>query len=119
MTGRVLAAGQSFSLPAVPEQGPSRIFLIDRPGAVQTVFQIASLGIARTDPDYAAMAVMNRILGGGVSSRLFLNIREDKGYAYSVGSSFNSSKYRGTFIASSPVRSDVKGGTLRESMNEL
>ena len=109
----------AVSLPAVPEQGPSRIFLIDRPGAVQTVFQIASLGIARTDPDYPAMAVMNRILGGGVSSRLFLNIREDKGYAYSVGSSFNSSKYRGTFIASSPVRTDVTEGTLREFLNEF
>ena len=62
---------------------------------------------------------MNRILGGGASSRLFLNIREDKGYAYSVGSSFNSSKYRGTFIASSPVRTEVTEGTLREFMNEF
>lgn len=107
------------SIPPVPEQRPSRIYLIDRPGAVQTVFQIASLGIERTDPDYAAMAVMNRILGGGVSSRLFLNIREDKGYAYSVGSSFNGSKYRGTFVASSPVRTDVTEGTLREFMSEF
>src|SRR5215472_314441 len=94
----------ALSLPPVPEQSPSRIYLIDRPGAVQTVFQIASLGIERTDPDYAPMAIMNRILGGGPSSRLFLNIREDKGYAYAVGSSFNSSKYRGTFVANSPVR---------------
>jgi predicted Zn-dependent peptidase len=62
---------------------------------------------------------MNRILGGGASSRLFLNIREDKGYAYSVGSSFNTSKYRGTFIASSPVRTEVTEGTLREFMEEF
>jgi zinc protease len=62
---------------------------------------------------------MNRILGGGVSSRLFLNIREDKGYAYSVSSSFNSSKYRGTFVAQSPVRTEVTGGTLGEFMNEF
>jgi len=113
--GKVMPA----SIPPVPEQSPSHIYLIDRPGAVQTVFQIASLGIERTDPDYAALAVMNRILGGGVSSRLFLNIREDKGYAYSVGSNFNSWKYRGTFVANSPVRTEVTEGTLREFMNEF
>jgi zinc protease len=65
------------------------------------------------------MAVMNRILGGGGSSRLFLNIREDKSYAYSVGSSFNSSKYRGTFVASAPVRTDATEGALREFMSEF
>jgi predicted Zn-dependent peptidase len=103
----------------VPLQSASRIQLINRPGSVQTVFQIGALGITRTDPDYAGFAVMNRILGGGASSRLFLNIREDKGYAYSVGSSFNTSKYRGTFVASSPVRTEVTEGTLREFMNEF
>jgi len=108
-----------LSIPAVPAQAASRIQLINRPGSVQTVFQIGSLGIERTDPDYVALAVMNRILGGGASSRLFLNIREDKGYAYSVGSSFNSSKYRGTFIASSPVRTEVTEGTLHEFMAEF
>ena len=107
------------SIQEVPLQAASRIQLINRPGSVQTVFQIGALGIARTDPDYVAFAVMNRILGGGASSRLFLNIREDKGYAYSVGSSFNTSKYRGTFIASSPVRTEVTEGTLREFMNEF
>lgn len=108
-----------LSLPEVPLQPASRIQLINRPGSVQTVFQIGALGMARTDPDYVAFSVMNRILGGGASSRLFLNIREDKGYAYSVGSSFNTSKYRGTFIATSPVRTEVTEGTLREFMNEF
>lgn len=110
---------ERLALPPVPQQNPAKIYLINRPGSVQTVFQIASLGIERTDSDYVAMAVMNRILGGGASSRLFLNIREANGYAYSVGSSFNSSKYRGTFVASSPVRTEVTEGTLREFMNEF
>lgn len=107
------------TIPAVPAQGASRIFLINRPGSVQTVFQIGSLGVERTNPDYIAMQLMNRILGGGVSSRLFLNIREDKSYAYSVGSNFNSSKYRGTFIAQAPVRTEATEGALREFMNEF
>lgn len=105
--------------PPVPAQAETRIHLINRPGSVQTVFQIGSLGIERTDPDYIAMSVMNRILGTGPSSRLFLNIREDKGYTYSVGSGFNAFKYRGTFTASSPVRTEVTEGTIREFMNEF
>ena len=110
---------QETPIPAAPAQSAAKIYLINRPGSVQTVFQIGSLGIERTDPDYAAMSVMNRILGGGGSSRLFLNIREDKSYAYSVGSSFNSSKYRGTFVASSPVRTEATEGALREFMSEF
>ena len=106
-------------IPAAPPQSASKIYLINRPGSVQTVFQIGTLGIERTDPDYAAMAVMNRILGGGGSSRLFLNIREDKSYAYSVGSGFSSAKYRGTFVANAPVRTDATEGALREFMNEF
>lgn len=107
------------TIPAVPAQAETKIHLINRPGSVQTVFQIGSLGMERTDPDYVAMAVMNRILGTGPSSRLFLNIREDKGYTYSVGSGFNAGKYRGTFTAQSPVRTEVTEGTIREFMNEF
>jgi predicted Zn-dependent peptidase len=108
-----------LSLPAVPAQSATQIHLINRPGSVQTVFYIGSLGIERTDPDYVALAVMNRILGTGPSSRLFLNIREDKGYAYSVGSNVSSGKYRGMFVANSPVRTEVTEGTIREFMNEF
>lgn len=110
---------QAPSLPPVPAQAATRIYLINRPGSVQTVYLIGSLGMERTDPDYIAMAVMNRILGTGPSSRLFLNIREDKGYTYSVGSGFSAGRYRGTFTAQSPVRTEVTEGTIREFMNEF
>ncbi len=109
----------ALTLPPVPAQAETKIHLINRPGSVQTVFQIGSLGIERTDPDYVALNVMNRILGTGPSSRLFLNIREDKGYTYSVGSFFNTNKYRGLFTAQSPVRTEVTEGTMREFMNEF
>ena len=93
--------------------------MINRPGSVQTVFQIGSLGLDRIHPDYVALAIMNRILGVGPASRLFLNIREDKGYAYSVGSNFSAGKYRGTFTAQSPVRTEVTEETMREFMKEF
>jgi predicted Zn-dependent peptidase len=107
------------SIPAAPAQSNSRIYLIDRPGSVQTVLQLASLGIERTDPDYFAVLLANRILGGGPAARLFLNLREDKGYTYGAYSNFASSKYRGTWVSSSEVRTDVTDGAMREFMYEL
>ncbi|HEX6718454.1 MAG TPA: pitrilysin family protein, partial [Pyrinomonadaceae bacterium] len=68
------------TIPAAPAQSESRIYLIDRPGSVQTVLQLGTLGIERTSPDYFPVLVADRVLGGGPSGRLFLNLREDKGY---------------------------------------
>src|ERR1051325_9313732 len=107
------------TLPAIPPQAETKIHLINRPGSVQTVFQIGSLSLERTSPDYVAVQVMNRILGVGPPSRLFLNIREDKGYTYSVSSSVSSLRYPGLFTAQSPVRTEVTEGTIREFMAEF
>jgi predicted Zn-dependent peptidase len=107
------------NIPAIPAQSNARIYLIDRPGSVQTVLQLASLAIERTDPDYFAVLLANRILGGGPAARLFLNLREDKGYTYGAYSSFASSKYRGTWVSTSEVRTDVTDGAMHEFMYEL
>lgn len=107
------------TIPAVPVQSAARIFLIDRPGSVQTVIELGTLGIERTSPDYFAVLLANRVLGGGPTGRLFLNLREDKGYTYGAYSSFGGSKYRGTWTASSEVRTDVTEGAMKEFMNEL
>jgi len=96
-----------------------RFILIDRPGSVQTYFQLGNISIERTDPDHFALQVMNRILGGGGTARLQRNLREDKGYTYGAGSSFNSMKYRGAWWAASSVRTEVTGDALREFFNEF
>lgn len=107
------------TIPAAPNQGAARIQLIDRPGSVQTVLQLGNLGIERKDPDYFAVLVMNQILGGGPAARLFLNLREDKGYTYGAYSSFGGSKFRGTVVSSSEVRTDVTEGAMKEFIYEL
>ena len=107
------------TIPAAPEQGAMRIQLIDRPGSVQTVLQLGNLGIERTNEDYLSVLVMNQILGGGPAARLFLNLREDKGYTYGAYSSFGGSKFRGTVVSSSEVRTDVTEGAMKEFMYEL
>ena len=106
-------------IPSAPDQGAMRIQLIDRPGSVQTVLQLGNLGIERTNPDYFAVQVMNQILGGGPASRLFLNLREKNGYTYGAYSNFGGSKFRGTVVSSSEVRTDVTEGAMREFMFEL
>src|SRR6201988_1587348 len=106
-------------IPPAPPQTESRIYLIDRPGSVQTVLQLGTLGIERTSPDYFAVLLADRVLGGGPSGRLFLNLREDKGYTYGAYSGFGGSKFRGTWISSSEVRTDVTEGAMKEFMYEL
>jgi len=102
-----------------PAQSASRIFLIHRPGSVQTVLQLGTLGIQRTSPDYFNLLLANRILGGGPSARLFMNLREDKGYTYGAYSGFGGSKFRGTWVSSSQVRTEVTEGAMNEFMYEL
>ncbi len=109
----------AVTIPPAPAQSESRIYLIDRPGSVQTVLTLGTLGIERTSPDYFAVLLADRVLGGGPSGRLFLNLREDKGYTYGAYSNFGGSKFRGTWTSSSEVRTDVTEGAMKEFMYEL
>ena len=109
----------AMTIPPAPAQSESRIYLIDRPGSVQTVLQLGTLGIERTSPDYFPVLVADRVLGGGPASRLFLNLREDKGYTYGAYSNFGGSKFRGTWLSSSEVRTNVTEGAMKEFMYEL
>ena len=61
------------------------------------MLQLGTLGIERTSPDYFAVLLADKVLGGGPSGRLFLNLREDKGYTYGAYSNFGGSKFRGTW----------------------
>jgi zinc protease len=107
------------NVPQAPAQAASAIYLIDRPGSVQTVLQLGTLGIERTSPDYFPVLLADRILGGGPSGRLFMNLREDKGYTYGAYSFFGGSKYRGTWVSSSEVRTEVTEGAMKEFKYEL
>jgi predicted Zn-dependent peptidase len=106
-------------IPEAPAPAASKIILIDRPGSVQTVLQLGNLGIERTNSDYFSMLIADRVLGGGPAARLFLNLREDKGYTYGAYSNFGGSKFRGTWISSSEVRTEVTEGAMKEFMYEL
>jgi zinc protease len=106
------------TVPEVPSQSKAQIHLVDRPDSVQTVLNLGNLGIPRVHPDYFPLLVMNRILGGPMG-RLFLNLREDKGYTYGVGSFFTGASYPGIWIATSSVRTEATEGAMREFIYEL
>ena len=107
------------SVPKVNETGSAKIHLVNRPLAVQTNLILGTLAIERTDPDYFALDVMNQVVGGNASARLFLNLREDKGYTYGAYSALIALKYRGTFRANTEVRTEVTKGSMDELMYEI
>jgi zinc protease len=107
-------------LPANPRPvAAKKVLLVDRPGSVQTTVVLGNIAIDRRDPDYIAFNVANHILGGGPAARLFLNLREEKGYTYGVYSSFTALKYPGPWRAGGDVRTDVTAGAMTEFMKEF
>jgi zinc protease len=91
-----------------PIPAPSKsLTLVDRPGSVQANVQVGHVAVPRTSPDYFPMVVGNTILGGGTSSRLFNDIREKQGFAYSVFSFQAPLKDSGAFNAGMQVRNEV------------
>src|SRR5215510_5317375 len=107
-------------LPANPKPAASkRVFLVDRPNSVQTTVVLGNIAIDRRDPDYIPVNVANHILGGGPAARLFLNLREEKGYTYGVYSSFTALKYPGPWRAGGDVRTEVTAGAMTEFFKEF
>lgn len=106
-------------LPPPKAPAKARVLVVDRPGSVQTSLWMGAMGIERDSEDYFAMLVMNHILGGGPASRLFMNLREDKGYTYGVYSSFTGTTFPGVVVASTDVRTAVTEGALQELSLEL
>lgn len=121
---KALAAWKKTDLKEVLPPNPKaaaakRVLLVDRPGSVQTTVALGNIAIDRRDPDYIALNVANHILGGGPAARLFLNLREEKGYTYGVYSNFTALKYPGPWRAGGDVRTEVTAGAMTEFMKEF
>lgn len=95
------------------------IYIIDRPGAAQSVISIGHIGVSRDNPDFFALAVMNSILGGQFSARVNMNLREDKGYTYGARTSWSFRRGAGPFEASADVQTAVTKESVIEFMKEL
>jgi predicted Zn-dependent peptidase len=110
---------QPLTLPINPPIAEKKVYLISRPGSVQTYLTLANRAIERTSPDYIACMVMNQVLGSGPAARLFRIIREEKGYTYGVSSSFNATRYNQQFSSSMSVRTEVTEPALADLLKEF
>jgi zinc protease len=113
------ASGGPSRVPAVPPAEPGPLLLVDRPGAVQSNLRVGGVAPARTDPSYAAAEVANALFGGYFSSRLVMNIREDKGYTYSPRSALRHGAAASCQVTSADVATEVTAPALVEVGYEL
>ena len=107
------------NFPAPPVRTKRTAHFVDRPGSAQSNIVVANSGITRTSPDYFPMLLMHTVMGANASSRLFMNLREDKGYTYGAYSNLDARRTAGTFRAMAEVRTPVTGDSLKEFFYEL
>ena len=103
-----------------PRPAKTYVAIVDRPSSVQSVVTIATpVQLVKGDANDIAGNVMNNILGGGFSGRLFANLREKHGFTYGAYSSLQSNKYVGIFSAEASVRNEKTDSSIQEMLSEI
>jgi hypothetical protein len=111
------AATPAFATP--PRRTSPQIVLINRPGSAQSNIVVGRTTFGPADPQYYAAAVANQILGGGADSRLFLILREQKGWTYGAYSGLDRPRGIGNFHATAEVRTEVTDSALKELLTQI
>ncbi len=107
----------SFQLPSRHAQ--TKVVIVQKEGAVQSVLNIGHLSIARNHEDFIPLYVANTILGGYFGSRLNLNLRETQGFTYGIRSGFDALRLSGDFNISTQVRNEVTGEAIAQILFEI
>jgi len=103
--------------PAPANAKPARI-LLQRGGSVQSTIRVGGPGIAASAADQVPLRLASTILGGGFSSRVNINLREEKGYTYGASAGARMSRAGGAIVGGADVRNEVTGAALTEYFNE-
>ncbi len=122
-TARALADWQRGPL-AVPEtadppEPTRRLIVIDKPGAVQTAVRVGHLALPRAHPDYLALDVAVKILGGEGGNRLGSVLRAQRSLTYSASAEIAGRQFGGEFLAETDTRSDATAEVLRITVDEI
>ena len=112
-------ASSAFGANAPVATTKARVVIVDKPDAPQTELRVGRIGAARTTPEYPALQVLNEALGGAFSSRINLNLREEKGYTYGAASRFEYGRLPGPFAVRTAVRADVSAPAIKEILGEF
>ncbi len=114
-------SGGAPTLPPPPPlatgKGP-RLFVVEKPGAPQSVISMDMAGLAITDPGYTPLHLANTIFGGSFTSRLNQNLREKHEFTYGARSDFQRLRGQGAFVVFTSVKTDVTGEALGEIARE-
>ena len=108
----------SVKLPK-PRSRVGKLFFVDIPGSAQSMIFLAHFGPKRFDKDYFANEMLAAVLGSSFSSRINMNLREDKGYAYGAFGTFYYSRNYGTFLAGASVQSSSTWQSIQEIYREV
>ena len=115
--GRTTASAPRPGVP--PRPRGRRLGLVDRPGAPQSAVRVGHLCPPRRELDWAAVKLLNTVLGGSFTSRLNLNLRERNGFTYGIGSSFHLTRGPTLLKISTSVATEDTAASLREILSEL
>jgi zinc protease len=96
-----------------------RIYVIDRPGSPQSVVLAGHVTMPRNNPDEIAIESMNQILGGSFTSRVNMNLREDKHWSYGSRTILIDARGQRPFVAFAPVQSDKTSESMKEVLGEM
>jgi predicted Zn-dependent peptidase len=107
------------TVPEPPAPKATEIVLVHRPGSAQSNIRVGNLALRPHDDRYYAAVVANKILGGGADARLFLKLREEKGWTYGAYSGIARRGDVGFFQASTEVRSEVTDSALTEMLHQI
>ena len=113
------APATSASFESEPASRERTVWIVHRPGAVQSEIRVGHVGAPRSIPDYYPLSIANMVLGGMFTSRLNLNLREENGFTYGVRSRFAFRSQAGPFQVSTAVGNDVTADAVREIMYEV
>ena len=99
--------------------GPTTIYLADKPGAVQSVIRAGHLTIPRHHEEYHAMNLLNHLFGGQFTSRLNMNLRQEKGYSYGYSSAIDWALGPSALLAGGGVQAEVTKEAVAETLKEF
>jgi zinc protease len=102
-----------------PVPATSHLAVIDRTGAAQSELRIGHVAVSRSTPDYAALLILNMVLGGQFVSRINMNLREDKGYTYGARTAFDFRRGPGPFQLQASVQTAATAAAIGEVLREI
>jgi zinc protease len=107
------------NLATVEQRPSSSVYVLDRPGSPQSVILAGHVAPPKANPDELAIQTMNTALGGDFTSRINMNLREDKHWSYGAGSVFIDARGQRPFFTYAPVQSDKTKESVQEIYAEL